>query len=226
MARQAAKQGFLITATAGDILAAEDRRKGEAIGYFGSGGWRKGRGHWILWQRRMEERERPLDIRDRGTGSKGCFLRKAGWADVDLLFSWANDKEVRKNSFSTEPVDYEGHLAWFGKKYQGKNSQIYIFCEGNGRENQEKGMLRLDFYEGTVEISYSIALGERQKGYGEKLILLAEDEVSHLAQKEGFQAITVKAYVKPENRASNCIFTKLGYEKHGMEYRKKVKAWS
>ncbi len=48
MARQAAKQGFLITATAGDILAAEDRRKGEAIGYFGSGGWKKGRGHWIF----------------------------------------------------------------------------------------------------------------------------------------------------------------------------------
>ena len=170
----------------------------------------------------MEERERPLDTWDRCIGSKGCFLRKAKWEDVDLLFSWANDKEVRKNSFSTEPIDYEGHLAWFGKKYQEKNSQIYIFSEGNGRENQEKGMLRLDFYEGAVEISYSIAPGERQKGYGEKLILLAEDEVRHVAQKEGFQAITVKACVKPQNRASNCIFTKLGYEKHGMEYRKTV----
>lgn len=156
---------------------------------------------------------------------KKCSLRLANWDDVDLLFSWANDKEVRKNSFSTEPIRYEEHLAWFRKKYQERDFQIYIFCE----EGQAKGMLRLDFHGNEVEISYSIAPEERRKGYGEKLILLAEEEACHKFQEmreyasgreRRGQRLVIKARVKKENLASNHIFMKLGYEKCGEEYKK------
>ncbi len=168
-----------------------------------------------------------LDTRGRDSGnmSQGCSLRPADWEDVDLLFSWANDTEVRKNSFSTEPIRYEEHQAWFRKKYQEKHSKIYIFCE----EGQEKGMLRLDFHGNEAEISYSIAPGERRKGYGEKLILLAEKEACKTFQEmgegipnreaHGHRAV-VRARVKKDNLASNRIFTKLGFEKCEGEYKK------
>lgn len=171
-----------------------------------------------------------MDTRDRYTGSRGCYLRLVDWGDIDLLFSWANDKELRKNSFSTNPITYEEHRTWFEKKYWQKDSQVYIFCEGR----QEKGMLRLDFNENEVEISYSIAPGERRKGYGEKLILLAEEEICHQFRKIGMgckantgdacKTAFIKAQVKKENLASNRIFAKLGYVKHGEVYTKKVDA--
>ena len=65
-----------------------------------------------------------MEITDRDAIGKDGYLRVADWGDVDLLFSWANDKEVRKNSFSSEPICYEEHLAWFRKKYQERDSQI------------------------------------------------------------------------------------------------------
>ena len=33
---------------------------------------------------------------------KECYLRLVKPEDIDLLFSWANDPEVRKNAFHTE----------------------------------------------------------------------------------------------------------------------------
>jgi RimJ/RimL family protein N-acetyltransferase len=157
------------------------------------------------------------------------YLRKAGWGDADLLFAWANDKDVRKNSFSERQITYEEHKSWFRKKILDRDTQVYLFCQGK----QEKGMLRLEDHGNCVEISYSIAAGERGKGYGQKLILLAEAEIcqrfqrrrgaagSHAGQEKP-QEIAAVARVKEENLASNRIFAKLGYEKHGTEYRKRI----
>ncbi|WP_158002136.1 hypothetical protein [Clostridium botulinum] len=36
-------------------------------------------------------------------------LRKVNEKDCEPLFQWANDKEVRKNSFNTEDIIYEEH---------------------------------------------------------------------------------------------------------------------
>ena len=85
------------------------------------------------------------------------YLRKAGWGDADLLFAWANDKDVRKNSFSERQITYEEHKSWFRKKILDRDTQVYLFCQGK----QEKGMLRLEDHGNCVEISYSIAAGER-----------------------------------------------------------------
>ncbi len=149
-----------------------------------------------------------------------CYLRKAEWKDMDMLFVWANDAEVRKNSFRTEPVGYEEHQAWFKEKCKGEKSQIYIFCDGD----LEAGMLRLDFMESNVVISYSIAKKMRNRGYGKRLIKLAECEACRWlkSRRENVQKVCVKALVKEDNLASNRIFNALKYEKRGMEYWKEI----
>lgn len=38
------------------------------------------------------------------------YLRDAVERDVDLLFQWANDESVRKNSFSTQDISYNDHV--------------------------------------------------------------------------------------------------------------------
>ena len=120
-----------------------------------------------------------------------CFLREAKWEDMEQLFLWANDKEVRKNSFSMEPISYEEHQEWYVKK--------------------------LDDAQG-AEISYSIAPEYRGHGYGKELISLAEQEVRRWAEMSG--KAVIKAQVKPENQASNKIFTKAGYEIYSIGYQK------
>ena len=54
------------------------------------------------------------------------YLRKAGWGDADLLFAWANDKDVRKNSFSERQITYEEHKSWFRKKILDRDTQVYL----------------------------------------------------------------------------------------------------
>ena len=41
------------------------------------------------------------------------YLRLVDDKDMKLLFDWRNDEVVRKNSFSTEPIDWEEHVSWF-----------------------------------------------------------------------------------------------------------------
>ncbi len=147
-----------------------------------------------------------------------CFLRKAKWEDMEKLFLWANDKEVRKNSFSTAPISYEEHQSWYERNMKEENTQIYIFCDSSF----EVGTLRLEFDQEGAKISYSIAPEYRGNGYGQELISLAEQEVCQWAGKRGClpQKAVIKAQVKPENQASNNIFSKAGYEVHGISYQK------
>lgn len=44
-------------------------------------------------------------------------LRKAEQSDMDLLFEWANDPAVRKNSFRSDPIPYADHVKWDGGYY-------------------------------------------------------------------------------------------------------------
>ncbi len=153
-----------------------------------------------------------------GKENKGCYLRKAEDKDIDLLFRWANESEVRKNSFSTKPIIYEEHKKWFAKEKQ-KGTKIYILCDGA----LEIGTLRLNLKGHEAVISYSIAREYRNRGYGTKLIMLAEQEACHIFLEEKQQHFMIlRAQVKEENLASGEIFTKLGYEKDGIQYRKKI----
>ena len=155
---------------------------------------------------------------DSKIATRHCFLRKAEREDMGQLFLWANDKEVRKNSFSMAPISYEEHRNWYGNKLQEENTRIYIFCDGD----LEVGALRLEFGREGAEISYSIAPEFRGKGYGQELIFQAEQEVRRW--QESIPALpertVIKAQVKPENQGSNKIFTKAGYEIYSIGYQK------
>lgn len=168
---------------------------------------------------------------DFNTAVRQCFLRKAKWEDMEQLFLWANEKEVRKNSFSMAPISYEEHQDWYRKKLKEESAQMYILCDGS----LEVGSLRLEFDAEGAEISYSIAPEYRGRGYGKELISLAEQKVRQWAEKkesrndvlreakfgEGMSGkAVIKARVKPENQASKRIFNKAGYEVHAIGYQK------
>jgi len=93
-------------------------------------------------------------------------LRPVTEADTLLLFDWANDPEVRQNSFSTEPISLEIHQIWFKNKLQDPDCIIYIAEV----KKIPAGMIRFDLVEQTATISYLLAEDFRGKKLGTLLL--------------------------------------------------------
>ena len=148
-------------------------------------------------------------------------LRLVTKEDVNLLFHWANDRTVRQNAFSTEPIPYEDHVAWFAKMMGDPTVKNYIMYET--AENKAVGQIRFSVEEGIALIGYSVDESWRGRGLGSELICMGEKKLlQDLADVKCF-----KGQVKYANVASARVFEKCGYEKQELseylEYTKTVR---
>lgn len=135
-------------------------------------------------------------------------MRLATIADRKLLYEWANDSEVRANSFASQEISYETHMEWFHKKLNDKQSDIYIY-EIDG---VPVGQVRLEYKEKDTIISYSIQRDYRNQGYG--FNMLKWIEANSILERPG---TTLIGYVKYSNTGSIRVFEKLGYMKKELE---------
>lgn len=129
-------------------------------------------------------------------------FRKVNPEDVLLCYDWANDPEVRANSYNSKPIELAEHKSWFEKKIRDTNSCYYI-AEHNG---VPVGQIRFDGGEEKV-ISFLLAPGSRGKGYGTSM--LKEGVAKLLADSPLVKRIT--GYVKHANVPSNKAFVKAGF---------------
>ena len=138
------------------------------------------------------------------------YLRCATGEDIDLLFEWVNDEEVRKVSFSTDMILYSEHKKWFFNLLKSENCKQYIYCV----DDEPVGQVRITIDGNKAGISYSICAAKRGNGYCKRMLRLVM-----LRIKEDFPQIrTLVAQVKPENRVSSKIFLELGYEEIYRQY--------
>lgn len=146
---------------------------------------------------------------------EGIYLREVEAADCRMLFDWANDFEVRKNSFQSDTIPYEIHIEWFQKKLADTDCEMFLCIV----DKKEAGLVRIEYKGKEGVISYSVAKEVRGMGYGQKMLLLVEEKAARRAE-------WLTGYVKPENIESQCIFEKLGYikEREGdhLVYRKHI----
>lgn len=138
------------------------------------------------------------------------YLRKARSSDVDLLYKWANDPAVRRNSFRSEPISYETHVDWFRRMMANESILQYILMEND----EPVGQIRLSIENAEAEIGYSIAPEFRGRGYGHKILRLTAETVKK--DHPGIKRLIAK--VKPENAASNSLFVSEGYALDYMQY--------
>ena len=131
------------------------------------------------------------------------YLRPVEWIDVDLLYEWANDKQVRNNSFNTATIQYNDHKHWFEKSMADDNIVMYILCN----KESNIGQIRLHCSEHTAIINYSISQRHRGMGYGKIIIHLIENRI--VVDKPDIRYL--KAYIKSNNIASQNIFADNGY---------------
>lgn len=134
-----------------------------------------------------------------------AYLRAVERSDVDLLFEWANDSEVRLYSFNTADIKFEEHQQWFENCMLDTDVDIYIYYI----DDEPVGQIRLNYNDETGVISYSIAKNFRGQGYGTILLKLIEAELVSARPNIKF----LSGSVKPDNIASQRIFEDNDYEK-------------
>ena len=137
-----------------------------------------------------------------------CYLRKVAPEDVDILFEWVNDWDVRQNSFDTHEISYDEHVEWFDRMMRNPNQAQYILMI----DDKPSGQIRVAVEGECAEISYSIPKNTRGLGYGSMIIGLVKKQVNmdypHIKKLIG--------RVKPTNAASQRSFIRNGFME---EYR-------
>lgn len=136
----------------------------------------------------------------------GSFIfRRADARDRERIFLWANDVRVRAMSFSTEPIAWQTHAAWFDVKIHDPECLFYII----EKEGEAIGQVRFEqdrSAEGLAVISVSLAEQFRGVGLGSRAISSASELAFRTA---GFAVI--HAHIKPDNTASLRAFARAGY---------------
>lgn len=136
-------------------------------------------------------------------------LRPATQADAQLLFDWANEPEVRAQSFQEAPIAWETHCAWLAGVLADPGARLYIMLE----DTEPVGQVRLQQQpSGAWRISYSIERSHRGQGYGKAILALLENKLC-----EERSDLILEGEVKLGNIASQMVFESLGYAGRKLE---------
>ncbi len=142
---------------------------------------------------------------------RAIHLRDACEGDCVLVYKWANDPDSRAASFSTDPIAWEEHIQWFGRKLTDPDCILFIALD---REGSPLGQVRFESEGNNADavISTSIDSSFRGRGMGSLIILRAAEE---LFRRRPISRIN--AFIKPQNRASIRSFERAGFIKVGMK---------
>jgi len=128
-------------------------------------------------------------------------FRKAIAKDVTTVFNWSNDELVRKNSYNSNPIEFEDHKKWFSKKIINKNTLFLIALINNN----PAGIVRFDIKKEHSVVGILISKSYR----GQKLAreFLIESSKTYFKKHK----VPILAYIKKENKASVKVFENSGY---------------
>ncbi|PPK87983.1 UDP-2,4-diacetamido-2,4,6-trideoxy-beta-L-altropyranose hydrolase [Neolewinella xylanilytica] len=134
----------------------------------------------------------------------GISYRAAQPSDSDLYFEWANDAQVRAQSFSSKQISLAEHQQWFNRKLSDAANKLLLFYIGS----DPIGQVRLTLEGTTAIIGYSVASTARGRGTGSAMLLHAEN----FLQRHHPEIRALRGYVKQTNPASIVTFRRLGYK--------------
>ncbi|MDJ1491718.1 UDP-2,4-diacetamido-2,4,6-trideoxy-beta-L-altropyranose hydrolase [Cytophagaceae bacterium DM2B3-1] len=137
--------------------------------------------------------------------SKELKVRSADDNDLLLFFQWANDPEIRKYSYNSNPIELEVHKKWFQNKLLNSNSIMYVVSTSH----EPIAQIRFEVDKEEAIISYLIDNKYRGKGLGVTVLLLGIQAVKATHQT----VARIIGYVIKENIASCKAFERAGFNK-------------
>ena len=162
------------------------------------------RGRILVDGRGVERVVGAMTERRRFSASGDFHLRRAGESDRLLLWQWANDCTVRRNSFHSGTIDWQAHEQWCAEKFSSADCRVWILQAGA----LPVGQIRYQrISSDTAEISFSIARGFRGRQFGTRLL---EASCEQAARELGVGRL--QGAVKLDNEASRRAFLKAGFE--------------
>jgi hypothetical protein len=145
-------------------------------------------------------------------GTQGAIsLRPATEADETLLLRWANDPQVRANSFSPDSIAVADHHNWFQKGLADSNRLLLIATAADGCPI---GQIRFDQQPagaegGASEATVDLSLDRCARGHGLAAELV---RLGLLAMEQHWGPATdAVAEVLPSNTSSNACFARAGF---------------
>jgi RimJ/RimL family protein N-acetyltransferase len=148
--------------------------------------------------------------------SMNCMvkLRKSQPGDARMLYEWANEPDVRKNSINKEKISWTEHISWFEGKLSDSNTYLYIAIH----EDEPVGQIRFDRTNGSVEINYSVDYRKRGLGIGSDMLRMG---IRNIQREIG--PVIFRAKVLTSNKGSVRVFEKMNFElsrtfKHNEEF--------
>lgn len=131
-------------------------------------------------------------------------IRKATIDDLMMYFHWANDEQVRSNSFNTHEIVLSDHEKWFLKKLNSRDTILFVALVNH----QPVGQIRFDGLPNkSYEIGFSIDKDFRGLGLGSEIIRTGTSELLRLNS----DTTQIIGKVKVENMSSSRSFQKAGY---------------
>jgi RimJ/RimL family protein N-acetyltransferase len=139
------------------------------------------------------------------TSPDATSLRPATEADSALLFRWANDPDVRRASFHSEPIGWDEHIAWCSAVISDPSSRIWIL---ETQDSLPVGQFRVSVEDGAGVVDYSVDSDFRGRGLGRRLL-----EVGLDAWRQTFPTVPLRAETTLENRRSRAALAAAGWKK-------------
>ncbi len=139
------------------------------------------------------------------TDARSLQLRAVTMDDAKLLWTWANDPEVRASAFNQSAIAWEEHVAWLGAKLQDANCCLLLASDESG---EPVGQIRFDVCGDEAEIDVSVAAAVRGRGLASQLITAGVSYAS--AARPSLKVF--RASVKNANRRSSRAFVRAGFE--------------
>lgn len=137
-------------------------------------------------------------------------FRNAKIDDLMLYFDWANDENVRKQSFNSEKINFEIHKKWFESKIQDKNCLMLIFIN---KEGSPIGQVRIH-KENNTDALIGISISDIHRGKGYSVEMLKSSSNYFLQMNPNF---SINAFIKQNNLTSKIAFEKADFKFIGMQ---------
>lgn len=144
-------------------------------------------------------RDRAAMVLDAG----GVRLRDADKSDATLLWRWANEPLVRRNSFQQRQIPWAEHVEWYRDRLEDPGTRIYIAVDA---EERPAGQVRIQC-DKAQEAVVSCLVEPKHRGMG----IAAEMLRLAAARFRAAASTPLHAYVKTGNRASARAFRAAGY---------------
>lgn len=132
-------------------------------------------------------------------------FRKPTIDDLEMYFVWANDPDVRLQSFNSSQIKLDDHKEWFVGAINNEACSMFVFQNSEGKNVGQVRIEKQNDFEALIGVSVNSS--QRGKGYAKEMLRLATD--SFLESNSRF---IINAYIKDGNLSSKISFERAGFQ--------------